>query len=104
MKSRKELTNEQNALRFKTIKIFPFLGRLSIIIGFLIGLLYYKKTSSPIWILISSIIGIAIYMYFAYRYKCPNCGHILSFSHSILGNDIEKCPNCNKTLNDKIKK
>ena len=101
MKKRQELSDEQNQLRFKTIKMFPALGRISIIIGIIMGIVYFKKTQNPIWIMICGFVGAIIYGYFAYKFKCPNCKQILRSSADILGCNIDRCPNCGKKLNEK---
>ena len=55
----KNLDDKQAILYFKTIKIFPFLGILSIVLGFLSGIYYYVKTNNPLTVFLASGVGIA---------------------------------------------
>ncbi len=97
----KNLDDKQAILYFKTIKIFPFLGILSIVLGFLSGIYYYVKTNNPLTVFLASGVGIVIYATFSYRYRCPNCKYHLAFKKNEIKEMDNRCPKCKIKLKEK---
>ncbi len=76
-----------------TIKKYHILANLALALGFIIGLLIYLSTKKALPLLFTTLAGLGLYVYFAYQYKCPNCGTFLWHCRK---EKLEVCPNCGK--------
>lgn len=85
-------------LEFQKVKNYPTYAYTSLILGFIVGLVIYYFTRQVWYIFVATIIGAAIYSYFAFNYRCPDCRSFLWFLKN--KNKIRRCPKCQAKLRE----
>ncbi|MDO5717629.1 MAG: hypothetical protein Q4P34_01470 [Tissierellia bacterium] len=86
-------------LEFQKIKYFPKLAIISLLIGFVLGIVAYYFTKKVSFIFAFTLIGVAVYIFLAWRYRCPDCNCFLWFLKD--KSRIKRCPKCQALLRGK---